>query len=240
MIMAPLLLSVWKNTRAAALNRIDTIDDIRRGLKKLVAIDPRLAPVAAIAGELPLRRSPPGFASLVEIIVSQQVSTASAGAIFGRLSRLIDPLTPGAMLAAGEDIFRVAGLSRPKQRTMLAIARAVADDGLDLHDLCALGAQEAIGRLTPIHGIGPWTAQIYLLFCAGHGDIFPERDVALQAAVGDALDLKSRPGEKELARIAESWSPHRGVAARLFWAYYRQMRGREGVVGIRADAKAAD
>ncbi len=183
---------------------------------------------------MPLRRSKPGFASLVQIIVSQQVSTASAAAIFGRLSQLIRPLTPEAMLQAGEDLFRAAGLSRPKQRTMVAVANAVIDDGLDLHGLCALSAEEAIGRMTPVHGIGPWTAQIYLLFCAGHGDIFPEKDVALQAAVHDALGLASRPGEKQLARIAESWSPHRGVAARLFWAYYRAMRGREGVVGEKA------
>lgn len=238
--MAPLLLWVRKKTRSGPLNRIETIDDIRRGLDELVAIDPRLAPVAATAGDLPLRRSAPGFASLVEIIVSQQVSTASAGAIFGRLTRLVDPLTPAAILSADDDLFRAAGLSRPKQRTMIAAARAVADDGLDLHGLCETGAQEAVARLTAVHGIGPWTAQIYLLFCAGHGDIFPERDVALQAAVGDALGLESRPGDKELARIAESWSPHRGVAARLFWAHYRRMRGREGVVGAGSDGKPAD
>ena len=77
------------------------------------------------------------------------------------------------------------------------------------------------------HGIGPWTAEVYLLFAAGHPDVFPSRDVALQSAVGAALGIDPRPGDRALALIAESWSPWRGVAARLFWAYYRQMRGRD-------------
>src|SRR5690606_32606429 len=116
---------------------------------------------------------------------------------------------------------------RPKQKTMAAICRAIADDGLDLHHLTRLEAGDAIGRLTEVSGIGSWTAEVYLLFAAGHPDIFPARDVALQSAVGDAFGISPRPGEKALIRIAESWSPWRGVAARLFWAYYREMRGRD-------------
>ena len=208
------------------MQRIATLDDIARGLDALCIIDPRLEKVRGMAGEVPLRLSEPGFRSLASIIVSQQVSRASADAIFGRLTKLVDPLTPQAILAAGEDMFREAGLSRPKQRGLIAVAQAVAD-GLDLHHLCSLDAQEAITTMTTVPGIGPWTAEVYLLFAAGHPDIFPARDVALQSAVGHALGIDPRPPEKTLITLAESWSPWRGVASRLFWSYYRETRGRD-------------
>ncbi|AMS40700.1 DNA-3-methyladenine glycosidase [Aminobacter sp. Y103A] len=209
------------------MRRISNLDDVNFGLDALCAIDPRLLAVRGMAGEVPLRLTEPGFASLASIIVSQQVSTASAKAIFGRLTALVDPLTPQGLLAAGEGMFREAGLSRPKQRTLLAVAQA-ATDGLDLDGLCRLDAQEAMAAMIAIPGIGPWTAEVYLLFAAGHPDIFPARDVALQSAVGHALGIDPRPGEKALIRLAESWAPWRGVASRLFWAYYRETRGRDG------------
>ena len=209
------------------MQRISTLDDIAAGLDALCVIDPRLDKVRAAAGEVPLRRSEPGFRSLISIVISQQVSRASADAIFGRLERLADPLTPETLLAAGDSLFRDAGLSRPKQRAVLAVSEAVGN-GLDLSKLCDLDAEAAISAMTAVSGIGPWTAQVYLLFAAGHPDIFPAGDVALQSAVGHALGIDPRPGEKALIGIAESWSPHRGVASRLFWAYYREIRGREG------------
>lgn len=209
------------------MRRISNLDDVNLGLDALCALDPRLVAVRDMAGDVPLRLTEPGFASLASIIVSQQVSTASARAIFGRFTALVDPLTPEGLLAAGEDVFREAGLSRPKQRTLLAVAQA-ASDGLDLDGLCRLDAQEAMAAMVAISGIGPWTAEVYLLFAAGHPDIFPARDVALQSAVGHALGIDPRPGEKALIRLAESWAPWRGVASRLFWAYYRETRGRDG------------
>lgn len=208
------------------MQRIASLDDIAAGLDALCRLDPRLETVRGKAGEVPLRLSEPGFQSLASIIVSQQVSRASADAIFGRLIKLVDPLTPQAILAAGEDVFREAGLSRPKQRGLLAVAGAVVE-GLDLHHLCRLDADEAIAAMTAVPGIGPWTAECYLLFAAGHPDVFPARDVALQSAVGHALGIDPRPPEKTLIRLAESWSPWRGVASRLFWAYYRETRGRD-------------
>jgi DNA-3-methyladenine glycosylase II len=208
------------------MRRIVTLDDISEGLDALMALDPRLVAVRARAGEVPLRLSEPGFGSLVSIIVSQQVSRASADAILGRFVKLLDPLTPGAVLGASEDVFREAGLSRPKQRTLLALAGAVRD-GLDLDGLVRLEAGEAMQKLTGVSGIGPWTAEVYLLFAAGHPDIFPAKDVALQSAVGHALGIDPRPNDRILAALAESWSPWRGVASRLFWAYYREMRGRD-------------
>jgi DNA-3-methyladenine glycosylase II len=209
------------------MQRIETIEHVYRGLDALCAADPRLLAVRKMAGEVPLRLSEPGFRSLASIIVSQQVSRASAAAIFGRLTRLVDPLDAEGVLAAGEEIFREAGLSRPKQRTLLAVAAAVAHDGLDLDHLCRLDPADAIKSLTAVHGVGAWTAEVYLLFAAGHPDIFPARDVALQTAVGHALAIDPRPGEKTLIDLAERWSPWRGVAARLFWAYYRETRGRD-------------
>jgi len=209
------------------MKRISTIADISEGLDVLCRLDPRLVAVRAVAGEVPLRRSEPGFVSLASIVVSQQVSRASADAIFGRFTRIVDPLTPESVLSAGETVFREAGLSRPKQKSLIAVASAVRD-GLDLHHLCSLEAPEAMGHLTAVSGIGPWTAEVYLLFAAGHPDIFPAKDVALQSAVGQALDIDPRPGDKALYAIAESWAPWRGVASRLFWAYYRATRGKEG------------
>ncbi|WP_224546052.1 DNA-3-methyladenine glycosylase family protein [Mesorhizobium sp. CA16] len=219
------------------MQRIASLDDIATGLDALCRIDPRLETVRGRAGEVQLRLSEPGFQSLASIIVSQQVSRASADAIFGRLVKLVDPLTPQAILAADEGVFREAGLSRPKQRGLLAVAEAVAG-GLDLDHLCTLDAGEAIAAMTAVPGIGPWTAECYLLFAAGHPDVFPARDVALQTAVGHALGIDPRPPEKMLIRLAESWSPWRGVASRLFWAYYRELKGRDAAPTIEMAKKA--
>ncbi|MEW9834168.1 DNA-3-methyladenine glycosylase [Mesorhizobium sp. ZMM04-4] len=207
--------------------RIDHIDDVVAALDRLCAADPRLEKVRALAGDVPLRRAEPGFASLVSIVVAQQVSRASADAIFGRLASLVDPLTPHALAAADDTVFRAAGLSRPKVRTLRAASEAVLG-GLDLVRLCDLDAEQAIAALTSVSGIGRWTAEVYLLSAAGHPDVFPARDVALQTAVGRALGIDPRPAEDALRRIAETWAPHRGVASRLFWAYYRHIRDREG------------
>ncbi|WEX10112.1 DNA-3-methyladenine glycosylase [Chelativorans sp. AA-79] len=209
------------------MQRIETDADIASGLDTLVMLDRRLGPVRAMAGAVPLRRSPAGFHSLASVIVSQQVSRASADAIFGRLCRLVDPLTPEGFLAGGERVMAEAGLSRAKQRTLTALSVALRERELDLHGLDALSPEEAIAALTAVPGVGPWTAQVYLLVAAGHADIFPAGDVALQTAVAHALRLEPRPGANQLALIAESWSPLRSVAARLFWAYYREIRGAE-------------
>jgi DNA-3-methyladenine glycosylase II len=187
------------------MQRITGIEDVRAGLDALCVADPRLGRVRDLAGDVPLRLTEPGFASLTSIIVSQQVSRASADAIMGRLLRLMNPITPDAVIAAAEAV----------------------SSGLDLIGLCELPAEEAILRLTAVPGIGRWTAEIYLLFAAGHPDVFPARDLALQVSVGHALGLEERPAERIVAEIAESWSPWRGVASRLFWAYYRHIKGRE-------------
>ncbi|MGH6763893.1 MAG: DNA-3-methyladenine glycosylase family protein [Phyllobacterium sp.] len=211
------------------MQRIDTSDDIRDAMAALCATDLRIPDIYRLAGELPLRRSPPGFESLASIVVSQQVSKASAAAIWERFRLNIDPMTPLNYLEQGEEAWRLSGLSRAKQQALSHVSRALMEGTLDLHALCDRPADEAIRAMTAIKGIGPWTAEVYLLFCAGHPDIFPAGDVALQAAVGEALGHDERPDAKKLRVIAEDWAPWRGVAARLFWAYYAAMRGREAI-----------
>ncbi|MGQ7793814.1 DNA-3-methyladenine glycosylase family protein [Faunimonas sp. B44] len=197
--------------------------DIEAGLEALTAADPRLAPVLAAAGEVPLRRNAGGFEGLAAIITSQQISNAAADAIWGRLRAAVDPFTPDAFLAAEAETLKAAGLSRPKIRTLTAFAGACAD-GFDVEALGLMPPEEAVAAMVVHPGIGRWTAEIYLLFCLGHPDVFPAGDLALQAAVGDAFALEARPNEKALRAIAEAWSPWRGVAARLFWSYYRVRR----------------
>ncbi|WP_421856963.1 DNA-3-methyladenine glycosylase family protein [Oricola sp.] len=206
---------------------INTAADIAAGLDGLATADPRLAPVIDAVPDIPLRRSEAGFASLASVVVSQQVSKASAAAIWERLTALVDPLEPRGFLDGGEAAWREAGLSRPKQAALIAISEAVLAGRLDLVRLCDIEPQQAIERMTAIKGIGPWTAETYLLFAAGHPDIFPAGDVALRAAVADAFGLAARPEIAELRVIAESWTPWRSVAARLFWAFYAQRRNRD-------------
>jgi DNA-3-methyladenine glycosylase II len=212
------------------LKLIQDADDIGQALAALIAADPRLEPVLAVAGEVPLRRRPGGFAGLARIIAAQQISDAAADAIWGRLTTAVDPLTPAALIAAGEETLKAAGLSRPKIRTLTGIAEACSD-GFHLERLDALPLDVAIAELVALHGVGRWTAEIYLLFCCGHPDIFPAGDLALQSAVATAFGLAARPREPELRAIAELWSPWRAVAARLFWAYYRARRAERLAAG---------
>jgi len=161
------------------------------------------------------------------VVIGQQVSRSAADAILARLVASVDPLTPAQVLAASDAVFRTAGLSAGKVRTLRAVAAAMEGGALDLSALGERPHDAAIAALTALSGIGPWTAEVYLLVSAGHPDIFPAGDVALQTAVGHALGIEPRPDARRLAPIAESWAPWRSVAARLFWAYYRSLRGRD-------------
>jgi DNA-3-methyladenine glycosylase II len=207
---------------------IETDADVTAGVAALVAADPRLAPIAAVAGPLPLRRGKPGFEGLARIVIGQQVSTASAAAIFGRL-HAAGGHEAGAFAALDDAALRACGLSAAKVRTMRAAAAAVLEGRLDLDHLATQPANEAHAALTVLPGVGPWTVDLYLLFCAGHPDVFPSGDLALQVAVADGFGLPARPKAKALDAIALPWSPWRSVAARLWWGYYRARReGREG------------
>ncbi|MYZ46447.1 DNA-3-methyladenine glycosylase family protein [Propylenella binzhouense] len=219
------MLRTLEGAGAPPARLVRTLDDVDAGLAHLTASDPRLAAVLETAGEVPLRRRAGGFEGLAAIITAQQISDAAADAIWRRVSALVAPFTPEGFLAADPEALKGAGLSRPKVRTLTAIS-AACRDGFDLDALEAMPAEEAVAAMVVHPGIGRWTAEIYLLFCLGHPDIFPAGDLALQNAVCDAFGLDNRPNEKALRAIAEPWSPWRGVAARLFWSYYRARRQR--------------
>jgi DNA-3-methyladenine glycosylase II len=205
---------------------IHTEADLDQAIEGLIAIDARWRDALAAAGRPPLRRRPDGFAGLAAIVVSQQVSTASATAIWERLEAALQQLSPEAVRRART---ARAGLSGPKIRTLKAIARAIEGGELDLPGLAALPADEAHRRLTAIHGIGPWTADIYLLFCLGHADAWPAGDLALQEAARLLLGLRERPSSRDMGPLAEGWRPWRGAAACMLWSYYRVAKQRDGV-----------
>jgi len=209
------------------MRRIDSTDDIAEGLLALGRSDVRLARVIELAGPVPLRRKPPGYAALAEIILSQMVSKASASALWRKLEATAGEISPEAILAISPEDLREAGLSRAKAETLCRVGEAVLAGDLDLEHLCNLEARAAIRAMTAIKGVGPWTAEVYLLFCAGHPDVFPAGDVALQSAAGHALGMEARPSQRDLAILSEGWSPWRGVAARLFWAYYAAVMRRD-------------
>ncbi len=186
--------------------------------------DDRFAAALALTGPLPLRLRKDGFAALLDAIVSQQVSVAAADAIWGRLKSA--GLTgPRKIKAASDDALRACGMSRQKIR----YARALADAGIRYPALRNMTTDDVIERLIEVPGIGKWTAEIYAMFSLGRADVFAPGDLALQEAARVLFELDARPTEKELRQMSEVWSPWRGVAARLLWAYYHVAKDREGI-----------
>ena len=214
------------------LTHIHGETDLDGALAALGQADRRFLALVAAAGRPPLRRRPDGFAGLAATVVSQQLSTASANAIWTRLAGAFDPITPEAIIAARPARLRRLGLSAPKIRALKEIARAIVRGNLQLAGLASLAAEEAHATLTAVHGIGPWTANIYLLSCLGHTDAWPAGDLALQEAARLAFGLGARPTAKEMDALAEPWRPWRSVAARVLWTYYRAVKGREGAPAL--------
>jgi DNA-3-methyladenine glycosylase II len=212
-----------KKAPAAPDGLITTDADLRDGVKALRRKCAHMRTAHDLAGHPPLRRRPGGFDGIVRIINGQQLSVASAAAIYGRVAATIQPLTAKRLLAASDETLRGCGLSRPKIKTLRAVASAVVA-GLDLDGLATLPEAEAIAQLTAVSGIGPWTADIYLMFCVGRRDVFASGDLALQIAAQMVMGLEARPTAREMAEIAERWSPWRTVAAGLLWAYYAEAK----------------
>jgi DNA-3-methyladenine glycosylase II len=208
---------------------LQTEADLRTALNRLVSADPLLEEVLAKAGLPNLRRRPAGFAGLCAIVVSQQLSTASAGAIWGRLSAAFDPFHHDALRRSRGDKLARIGLSKPKIKTLKAISAAIAKGDIALAALAHMEADDAHKALTALHGVGPWTADIYLLFCLGHADAWPAGDLALQEAARIGFGLKRRPTSTEMVRLADKWRPWRGVAAHLLWKYYSVVKRRDPV-----------
>jgi DNA-3-methyladenine glycosylase II len=207
---------------------LDSDAVLNEGVRALKRKDPVMKRIIGEGATPPLRKRDPGFEGLAGIIVSQQLSVASAGAIWARFKTRFDPVTADAVLAACDDDLRAPGLSAPKIRTLKAISAAVIEGALPLESLHDLPADEAHAMMTAVKGIGPWTADIYLLFCLGHPDAFPAGDLALQEAARIAYGLDARPNVKDFALLAERWRPWRGVASKVLWAYYRIAKAREG------------
>ena len=214
---------------------LHTDADLQAGLAQLVAADPRLSPVAEKAGAFSLRRREAGFAGLCAIVCGQQLSTASAAAIRDRLFAAFDPFDHDTVRRARTGKLKRLGLSAPKIKSIREIGKAVARGRIDLTRIGNMDADAAHAALIALHGIGPWSADIYLLFCLGHSDAFPAGDLAVQEAARIAFGLRKRPDAKKLAKMAEPWRPWRGVAAHLLWAYYHAVKKRD-VVPVQAAA----
>lgn len=205
--------------------------DIADGVAALRLACPVMCKVHDAAGHPPLRRREAGFEGLARIIVGQQLSVASAAAIWARTFAAVQPFTPERLLALADAELGKAGLSRPKIRTLRAIAQACVD-GLDLVALADASDADVHARLTEVNGIGPWTADIYLMFCLGRADAWAAGDLALQVAAQQAFGLEQRPTREELHALAERWRPWRGVAARLLWAYYAVTKQQKSAVPV--------
>jgi DNA-3-methyladenine glycosylase II len=215
---------------------LETQSDLEEAIQALVKRDTRLKPVLELAGMPSLRRREPGFAGLAHIICGQQLSTASAGAIWGRLNAAFDPFDHDAVRRARSDRLGRLGLSVAKIKTLKHLARELAAERLNLDVLAEEDADAAHHTLIALPGIGPWTADVYLLFCLGHGDAWPAGDLAVQEGIRIGLGLKTRPTEKQMAPLAEPWRPLRGAAAHLWWTFYRAVKKREGIIAGEANA----
>jgi DNA-3-methyladenine glycosylase II len=208
---------------------LHTQADLEAALAQLIEHDPRLAPVAEKAGAFNLRRREAGFPGLCAIVCGQQLSTAAAATIRDRLFAAFDPFHHDTVRRARGDKLKRIGLSAAKIKSIREIGKAVSKGSIDLTAVGNMDADIAHATLTALHGVGPWTADIYLLFCLGHADAFPAGDLAVQESARIAFSLRKRPDPKALTKLAEAWRPWRGVAAHLLWAYYHAVKRREGI-----------
>jgi len=201
---------------------ISSLEDIERAVVQLDI--PEFHAIHKTCSPVPLRRKPPGFASLLQAIVGQQVSVASAAAIWERI-QAAGLSCETALAQVSEAQLADLGLSRPKIR----YAKALALSRFDYERLAFLPDSEVVSRLTAITGIGRWTAEVYALQALGRADVFPHGDLALQEAAKQVFHLPARPSETEMRALAENWAPFRAVAARLLWAYYKHHKSQEGI-----------
>ena len=200
--------------------------EARAAIDRLVQMDPDLAGIEAAAGPLAWRTRPVGFPGLIQTIMGQQISNQAASAIWRRLAALPGALEPAGLLALDESLLRGAGLSRPKVSHCRSVAAAFLDGRMDNAALAAMDDKAAIAALCAISGLGPWTAEVHLLFALGRPDVFPAGDLALAAAAADLKRLPERPKAAALRVLAAGWAPYRGLAARLLWHHWRFRTGR--------------
>lgn len=195
-------------------------ETLRAGLDAIASQEPAMARALALAGYPEPRIRERGYGTLLRTIVGQQVSVAAAASVWAKLETLLgETIAPEALLAAEFDALRACGLSRQKQGYARSLCELVVAGSLDLDDLSS-DDEEAIAQLVQIKGVGRWSAEIYLLFAEGRGDIWPAGDLAVQAGLHKILGLPERPSEKQARVLAEPWRPHRGAAAIFSWHCY--------------------
>jgi DNA-3-methyladenine glycosylase II len=188
--------------------------------EQLARRDKDLASILERFGPPPLWARPPGFSTLVKIILEQQVSLASAASIFARLENNIVPFRPARMIELGEAHLKSQGLTRQKTSYCLHLAQSLHDKRLNLSRFAKMGDEEVKAMLMEVKGIGSWSADVYLLMALGRTDIWPATDLALAISITKLKRLKTRPNPNQLSEMAEAWRPFRSVAARMLWQYY--------------------
>lgn len=198
-----------------------TPDFIRDSLDALGKADPDIRKAVKLVGYPEPRNREPGFGSLLNIIIGQQVSVHAAAAIRGRVVEAVDPFTPEVFLATDDEVLRGAGLSRRKVEYGNGLAEEFVTGRLDPDALTDASDDEIIKALTALRGIGRWSAEIYMLFALGRSDIWPAEDLAIQEALRRLKDLEERPARAASEAIVEPWRPFRGVAALFLWHYYK-------------------
>lgn len=201
-----------------------TNETLKTAAEILAARDRHLASIYKLHGPPPMWGRRPGFPTLLRIVLEQQVSLVSARAMFERLKSNIDPFTPEQFIQSGEGYLRSLGVTRQKAHYATQIAHAFSNGYLK--NVSRLTDEDAHAALLSIKGVGPWTANIYLLMALRRPDIWPDGDIALASAIRKLRKMKERPSFSELAQIAERWRPHRSVAARMLWQYYLAERRR--------------
>jgi DNA-3-methyladenine glycosylase II len=207
-------------------NAVDVLDDVKlaAAVKALCRREPRFKPVVKAHGIPSLRAGEPDFKSLLIIVTEQFLSLSAAAAIWARIERATQPVTPQRMAAVPIDTYRALGLSQAKAKAFIGIAEACRDGAFDLASLTTRDDAEVHKALVALPGFGPWSAEIFMLANLKRPDVFPAGDFALQAAAQDLLGLELRPDIRTIRIIAEAWSPYRAVAARLLWSHYRGMK----------------
>jgi DNA-3-methyladenine glycosylase II len=200
-------------------------EQLALAVAELVVIEPRFKTIVDCHGLPPLRWLPEGFATLFRIVTDQLISLSAAESIWNRIVGGIEPLTAHRVAEMTEGELRLLGLSGPKARTFLAVSNADIAGHFERQRLQVLDDDDARTHLMQIYGIGPWTAEIYMLSALGRADAWPAGDIALQTASAHLFDLKERPNARAMEQLAASWRPLRSVAARLLWCHYRTIKG---------------
>lgn len=212
--------------RSPAIIQFDVTDprQLSKAVKQLAKSCEIIAAAHERVGVPEWRTRPGGYAGLARIIAFQQLSTGAASTIWGRVETLVGRVTPAAILEADIDALRACGLSRPKIAHIRSIAEAVTSGSLNLGRVAKASDEDAQAELVAVKGIGPWTADIYLMFCLGRWDVFPHADIGLSESYRLIAGQRKRHPPKKFLKTADRWRPYRGVAAHMLWAYINAVR----------------